>query len=156
MIQLWPGCAGLVDNIWWEHFLDTCHGSDSNQSDNTLNSSHRHKNQPAQWDHILCKLRFCFSFKILKGTNIELNETLIFYRVQVRISRPFSLVSNGLSLWLVSRLSSHKVRVRSSGLSSLISPGRAPLLDRVKRGNLVMKIMFQMNQSPVRRQGSGE
>ena len=44
--QIWFSCgrAGLVDNIWWEHFLDTCHGSGSNQSDNTLNSSHRHKN----------------------------------------------------------------------------------------------------------------
>ena len=50
-----------------------------------------------------------------------------------------------LSLWLVS---SHELGAQSSGFSSLISPDRTSLLDRAKRGNLVMKIMFQMNQSP--------
>ena len=152
-----------MDNIWWEHFLDTCHGSGSNQSGATTLSTVHTDTRISRHNGIIFCVNYVFVSvtRILKATMPPtfnwIKKCDIHNRVQIKVlalsmmamvTWSVSWSAEGLSLWLVSHLSSHKVGAQSSGLSSLISQGRTPLLDRVKRGNLVMKIMFQMNQSP--------
>ena len=100
--------AGLVADIWWEHFLDTCHGS--NQSgETTLSTVHTDTRISRQNGIIFCVNYVFVSVRILKDTtltfliidqNLTKTHTCAMWMQKLMLESTLSSESLGQSSWI--------------------------------------------------------